>query len=859
MVLSFALCASFAFAQTNISESAKTTDNAVRVESQDAQLSVAGYNGSIFTKDAPIFECDFSQGSAYTTGTITSQTVIDGITFPGHTNSAYYAQWRRWNSLDSAYLMSQATNYPASISRFIGLIRSFGNADSASQDNGFMYMSMIDNYAPWGGVDASGEQDAYIKFDNINTTGHNLVVARFLQIYRCFNWDQCYVDYSNNGGEIWHTLEINVKGIDVLTNNNIFQWKRVTLPNLVGNCANVSLRLRYVDMSTDQNGGYMWMVDDFKIIDAPDNHLTVKQYQYFEGFYQMMPQGLQLPVVWNAQIVNDGGTAQTNVNGSVYAFSDDNTTATLVAGRTLANIPSDPLTTRSIVLDPLGYYDSLADSRASDLWIGYHGSSYYDGAWCTPASTKGYLPTATPGIYHFYSDITSDYYTNHIFDTATFDTIRYEVNWYSTTDGAEHEHGVWARDHGVIRDSSSWTYGMVGASTFSEVGNNWDKADYGVMVGYTTGDVVPENMYIIGVELVPATRLDMNGYVNGEAARIRPLLMSTSLTEDGSGRRHTQYNLGTSSHLIQPSETHSATFLNSLSYKEYGEYNTIKIWFNNQIPLEAHMPYFVGYELAEEGKFACASSGNTFNMPGQGGSIWFGETEGMESLGSILTVANPHSVSVIDGNIHNFNINTYPMIRMLIGPKFDVPQTVVQLDCAQEEYGFFTFDGTTSICGELDTVPVGGAATYYAFPTTGYKIDKIYKDGVPLVLDIDYDTAFDEESAVYYAIITLENISANGHTLNCTFKEDVGFDPVASDVVMRLQPNPATSNVYVSLKGMSGMVNMSVIDMSGRVVTSSQFNAENGANINVSNLAKGAYFVRITNDKCSKVEKLIVR
>ncbi|MBQ6096143.1 MAG: T9SS type A sorting domain-containing protein, partial [Bacteroidales bacterium] len=84
------------------------------------------------------------------------------------------------------------------------------------------------------------------------------------------------------------------------------------------------------------------------------------------------------------------------------------------------------------------------------------------------------------------------------------------------------------------------------------------------------------------------------------------------------------------------------------------------------------------------------------------------------------------------------------------------------------------------------------------------------------------------------------------------------FDPVAN-VSMRLQPNPATSNVNIVMKGATGVVNMALIDMSGRVVSTSQFNAENGYNLNVSNLAKGAYFVRITNNKFNKIEKLIVR
>ena len=43
------------------------------------------------------------------------------------------------------------------------------------------------------------------------------------------------------------------------------------------------------------------------------------------------------------------------------------------------------------------------------------------------------------------------------------------------------------------------------------------------------------------------------------------------------------------------------------------------------------------------------------------------------------------------------------------------------------------------------------------------------------------------------------------------------------------------------------------------VITSSKVNAETAQTIDLSNVAKGAYFVRITNNNISKVEKLIVR
>ena len=47
--------------------------------------------------------------------------------------------------------------------------------------------------------------------------------------------------------------------------------------------------------------------------------------------------------------------------------------------------------------------------------------------------------------------------------------------------------------------------------------------------------------------------------------------------------------------------------------------------------------------------------------------------------------------------------------------------------------------------------------------------------------------------------------------------------------------------------------------MSGRVVYNANINAEAETTINVSNMPAGAYFVRITNDTFSKIEKLIIK
>ena len=96
-------------------------------------------------------------------------------------------------------------------------------------------------------------------------------------------------------------------------------------------------------------------------------------------------------------------------------------------------------------------------------------------------------------------------------------------------------------------------------------------------------------------------------------------------------------------------------------------------------------------------------------------------------------------------------------------------------------------------------------------------------------------------------------------TYTAYFEAGEGINDVASNVSMSLYPNPANSNVKLDITGVNGNVNCTILDMSGRVVYSQSINAEEATTINVSNFAKGAYFVRITNNEFTKVEKLVVR
>lgn len=866
MVLSFALCASFAFAQSNnvtVNKASAKVGDMARQANTEVLASEAGYTGSIFTKDGTThYSCTFAASdynTKYTTGVVGYNEMVNGTAIPRHTNNGDYSRWTRGTG--SSYFSSSdfSSTFPV-LSQYFGnfIARNF---TPESLDDGFMLCSMIDNYAGWGGDGDLGYVDSYILFQGIDLSTCDLPQFNVYQMYRAFNQDHTYIDYSIDNGTTWYSYEINIHGVDISTNGTIRGKKRVTIPRVMAHQSNVLMRLRYVDESSNSNGGYFYVVDDVTIEDAPENHLRFTSNQYFEGFYQMMPQGLQLPVVWAADFYNDGNLAQTNAKGGIYTYADGEE-GTLLVEKSLNSVVGNADSNRTFVIDPLGIYDSASE---------YHGytydpdSSYKTGAYAC-------LPTAEIGANFFYSDVTTDFYEAQSFG---FDTLRYNVNYGTITDatGQQQPAGIWGRDHGVLTyngdgsdgSGNHYTPGRVITTTdnvwsddYTET--SWNKAGYGNFVAYMTGNTVPNGWRILGMEMVASTTPGMSGYSNNRGANIIPILWYDSL--DDQGRLNflsPQEGTGVNTYTIKQNDVNNPS---NLTYRTTAQgYNTIRILFPTQPALEANTVYRLGYVLNEDADFAVAQARTSFVRADT--TVYFEDEPNLVTYKNILHKqsgnGNYYSVFTRDmrggtATILGFNTSNYPMIRMIVGPSYDIASFDVSWECDNEDFGTFISDNNEVLCGTTESVFAGSSFSFYAYPEYGYEIDRI------TINDIETDyRVYTDEDGIEYGLINVENVTEN-MVFKCYFKlKPEGFDPIASRVAMKLQPNPATSNVFVSLKGVTGNVNMALLDMSGRVVTTSEFNAENGANINVSNLAKGAYFVRITNNNFTKIEKLIVR
>ena len=846
MVLTFALCATFVFAQTATPrmKEFKAPTTAAQVQND--------YSSSLFTKDAtPLVSVDFSHAnSGYSTGTVTG-----GL--EGHTENYTFATWRRIANVDDATLTAEAetysalaTNYFGGIQDFVTGLRNYLDTSVSSAENGFMMMSLYDQRTPY-----SGNFNAFIRIDNIDATDAGVIDVNFYQFYRKY-YDYCYVDYSINNGSSWNEVEINVTGIDLDVNGQLIGFVTYTLPTAAAG-HNVSIRIRYKSLDANRNAyGYFWALDDVTVTAGPENRFRTYAQEYVEGNYAMVPQGMTINPAWYTTILNTGYEDQTNVQAKIYHMDAAEQT-TLIDSYNNGNLPTD--TRISVIADRAGWM--LADSLEYRGWYGY-----IDG---TAHGTGMPLPTATAGDNFMFAQVSTDS------TTVNYDTMYYQV----TTPNSSNEYR-WAHDNGLLI-YSPYNYYVFG---YVYVEPNWyvtsDPQDvefyntgYWVTNRYTTDQTVPEGWVVKGVEIVASP---VEGY-HATGAKLSAVLLSDAY--EGNSVSFANVSTGANVKTVTDADVNDSNVIgrNSNGYLQQGQYNTVYIPFPEQPALTPNTVYRIGYAIEEPSFFAAAQEAQGYyrmaspTREGYDTIIYFANNDATAKYANFFT-PNQYQV-LINDPIHTERTTAFasayeaynPMIRMIVGPATEVVRHNIQVSCENTEGGTVYYAGR-EVCGETVTPAQGGSATFTADCAFGFKVAHCIVDGQEVQPwnedteegDPNYHMYHDSVTNIWSASYTFSNIEAD-HTIQYTFEETVSIDPVAANVRLNLQPNPATSQVNLNIEGVEGMVNCMLIDMSGRVVYNQNLNAASVQTINVSNLAKGAYFVRVTNDKFSKVEKLIVR
>lgn len=235
-----------------------------------------------------------------------------------------------------------ATQTPTQLVQYMGTMNTTTDENGFALFNGIQYL-LADNVDP---------QDATLTYDgSFDFTNETSVSLQFEQRYRAFNADDVSFELSVDGGANWIEFSVNeaVVGNDPSVQNIVI----TDVSEVVANQPEVLLRFRWFNASDndDTGSGYGWMIDDLAFAPIPENSIALASAYYndwtvykdpdpdnfnvlfgpdidmVDGYeYAYFGQDFVRPLSFTAEVVNDGGIAQTNVTFNVTLTDPDGMT-----------------------------------------------------------------------------------------------------------------------------------------------------------------------------------------------------------------------------------------------------------------------------------------------------------------------------------------------------------------------------------------------------------------------------------------------------------------------------------------------------------------------------------------------------
>lgn len=815
MALCLALCASVVFAQMprSVKAPAQTAAAKASAKSEIVNKKAASYKGSIFSKTL------LTESFANTTN------ITVGYIQGANCQTAPYSRWNRVADTTQTALATAASTFPVLFGGANGGqtgFRSLNGFDSQTPTDGLMVMSMQDQISAWGGSGTLGHFGSWIEFPSVDPDGASALDLKFYQYYKAFNRDSCFVDYSTDGTN-WTPIYINVHGLEIAVNSSVLEEKAVSIPVPQG-ASDMYVRIRWkCDTNIGNAYGYYWMIDDVEIDATPASRLDVLKQAYIEGNYEIIPADMSMPALtWYTSVRNSGTAEQENTVATIYTVGNNAVSTTQTA-----DLVFDPSTDTMLITDNNG-------------WIL---DSWWDGG-INVRGTAAALPRTTAGTNKVFSKIVSDSLTDAKGTSIYSDTIAYIVNEKDANDSSY----IWAHDNGnVAAYNKGWQVGLTpdGYVTTDETDANVGEDGYMLRVAYRTPATVPSNWVIRGVEIVPATAA---GYAI-PSAQINPDLTwdSTYLNQGSTYIRFNSIMTGASTYTVQSSDIPTIDTMATLA----DGYGKIRINFPMQPTLEANKVYRVGYQINGTTTFTPAvATSNYLDAFGQSQQMPnnFNRNFGMYNAQAILY--SPQASDLLWCGSYGT-----PMVRMIVGPRMNIPDfdLTFTVNPANSAAVYADDASQSDVTGQTISVPQGTAYPVLIVPDfeTGWDLVDVKVNGQ----SVDFNNEVTAQSDYY--MYTVPAISAN--TTVEVICEGVGINNAADNATIKLQPNPASSSARMTIDGVNGDVNFALIDMNGRVINEKVINANSVETIDLNGLARGTYFVRITNNHMTKVEKLIVR
>ena len=275
-------------------------------------------------------------------------------------------------------------------------------------------------------------------------------------------------------------------------------------------------------------------------------------------------------------------------------------------------------------------------------------------------------------------------------------------------------------------------------------------------------------------------------------------------------------------------------------------------WVTRTITTEAHPCYVPTALTSSNVTLNGATLGWTNGEEGQ--SAWQIHVTGASYNDTFDVTTNPYTVTGLsNGTAYTFTVRA--VCAEGYYSDWSESATFTTLSC-QPVTGVAVTDVTASTAVVSWTAPAGATRFVVNYGMRGFDqgtgtFDTVENATRVTLTGLSPVTPYD----VYVRTICGDGIYSSWSAVAQFETGTTGIDDVTSAAIS-LYPNPASSTV--TLKGIEGMATVTVVDMNGR--KAGEWKVTDGSlTIDVTEMAQGAYFVRIVGEQVNAIRKLIVR
>ena len=232
-------------------------------------------------------------------------------------------------------------------------------------------------------------------------------------------------------------------------------------------------------------------------------------------------------------------------------------------------------------------------------------------------------------------------------------------------------------------------------------------------------------------------------------------------------------------------------------------------------------------------------------------------------------------------NDYNYDANEHPFIVTGLAQNltyYAAVKTICGNGATESEYSD-TITFTTGQCAQVSGVNVTGITSRSAvvnWSSTGaprYKVeygDRGFPQGTGTTVFVENgqtsltleNLAPDNNYSVFVMAICEEGVEgAWSERYDFATLDEDAIDVVNGNMNLSIYPNPTSDATTIALSGVNGEVQIVIVDMNGRTVMSDSMSCEGDCTkrMEVSGLAQGAYFVRVSGEGVNQVKKLVVK